>query len=121
MDGGVTITGYEGHETDLSIPESLDGSLITRIGADAFTGGALTFVNIPPSVQHIDPRVFQDNGLTSLALGGPATHRPAEFHGALRVEGSRIVDTEGREVQLRGTSLFHSNSGGRFYPPETVD
>ena len=45
---------------------------------------------------------------------------PVARHGALRVQGNRIVGSHGRPVTLRGASLFWSQWIGRFYDPRTV-
>lgn len=45
---------------------------------------------------------------------------PVERHGALRVEGGRVVDQHGEPVVLRGMSLFWSQWGGQFYNADTV-
>jgi endoglucanase len=41
-------------------------------------------------------------------------------HGALRVDGNKIVDAKNQPVQLTGMSLFWSQWEGEFYTPETV-
>jgi endoglucanase len=45
---------------------------------------------------------------------------PVESHGALRVEGGRVVDQHGEPVVLRGMSLFWSQWGGQFYNADAV-
>jgi endoglucanase len=43
-----------------------------------------------------------------------------ERHGQLRIEGNKIIDAKGKEVQLRGMSLFWSQWMGKFYTKEAV-
>src|SRR5690606_716311 len=41
-------------------------------------------------------------------------------HGQLRVEGNRLVNQEGKSLQLRGMSFFWSQWIGKYYTYETV-
>ena len=73
-------------------------------------------------------------GATALALlvfaGHACAENPADTnvpkgsivarHGQLRVEGSRIVDRNGRPVALHGMSLFWSQWMGQYYNAEAV-
>lgn len=45
---------------------------------------------------------------------------PVERYGQLKVEGNRIVDKDGKPVQLRGMSFFWSQWMGQFYNKKTV-
>lgn len=42
------------------------------------------------------------------------------LHGQLHIEGNKILDKNGKEVQLRGMSFFWSQWIGEYYTPETV-
>ncbi len=46
---------------------------------------------------------------------------PVARHGALSVEGNRVVDASGEPVTLRGMSLFWSQWEPEYYSRETVD
>lgn len=62
---GNTITGYVGEDTDITIPESINGVKITTIAASAFTDNtAITSVIIPDTVTTIGGYAFK--GCTSL-------------------------------------------------------
>lgn len=57
----------------------------------------------------------------ALCVSPPAfAQTPVERHGALRVEGNRIVDKHGEPVMLRGMSLFWSQWMGKYYTPGVV-
>ena len=46
---------------------------------------------------------------------------PVVVHGHLRVENSRIIDQQGKPVQLRGMSFFWSQWMGKYYNAKVVD
>ena len=54
-DSTVRITEFNGTETDVVIPSTIDGKRVTRIGDEAFSAcTSLTSVTIPDSVTSID-------------------------------------------------------------------
>ncbi len=50
-----------------------------------------------------------------------ASPTPVQTHGKLRVQGNRIVDKNGKPVQLRGMSLFWSQWIGQYYNADAVN
>lgn len=71
---GVTITGYNGTETDLIIPSEIDGKMVTIIGERAFEDKNLTSVVLPNTVVTIANYAFQNNQLSSLQIPASVTH-----------------------------------------------
>lgn len=79
-DGTVTIEAYTGTETDLIIPGTLDGCLVT--GIDGFSHIPTVFmqerfssVTIPGSVANIDDGVFRDyTGLRQIIVDSSNVH-----------------------------------------------
>ncbi len=69
-DGGMTITGYTGDETDLVIPGEINGKEVTSIGDFAFEKCySLTSIEIPAGVTSIGESAFKYcNGLTSITV-----------------------------------------------------
>src|SRR5690625_391003 len=75
-DGTVTITDYKGSETEVVIPESLDGKTVVAIGGKqggffpigAFQEKNLTRVTIPDTVTKIGAYAFSRNKLTEIEL-----------------------------------------------------
>ena len=61
--GTVTITGYEGNDTAVTIPGNIQGLPVTVIAANAFANKGLTGVVIPDSVRYIEPYAFANNEL----------------------------------------------------------
>jgi len=48
---------------------------------------------------------------------------PVEYHGKLRIEGSKILNKRGEEISLSGPSLFWSNTywgGDKFYNDDVI-
>ena len=69
-DGTVTLTRYSGTDTDIVIPKSIDGKMVTSIGWGAFYNcSGLTSINIPNSVTSIGWSAFSGcSGLTSISI-----------------------------------------------------
>ena len=60
----VTVTGYNGELTDITIPEAIEGYPVTAIGASAFRNCQnLTEIDIPDSVRTIGAYAFKDCAL----------------------------------------------------------
>ena len=52
--GGVTLTGYVGSEEKVSVPDTVDGKRVVRIGKETFRETAVREVILPATVTHID-------------------------------------------------------------------
>ena len=68
--GVATVTKYNGTETDITIPESVNGLPVTAIGSSAFSGKtALTGIVIPDGVTSIGSSAFYNcTGLTEIVF-----------------------------------------------------
>ena len=69
-DGTVTLTRYSGTDTDIVIPKSIDGKMVTSIGDSAFSRCSdLTSITISEGVTNIGNYAFYEcNGLTSISI-----------------------------------------------------
>ena len=76
LDGGCTITGYTGSDTDVVIPSELDGYTVLNIGDSAFSGNKnITSVNIPDTVQTINSWSFQNcSNLSNVDFGNSVSY-----------------------------------------------
>ena len=76
----VTITEYTGNESDLTIPDTIDGFNVTAIDSNAFSGcKSLKTVTIPGSVKKIGWAAFEDCvGLTSVTIESGVTRIGAD-------------------------------------------
>jgi hypothetical protein len=59
VDGYAIITGYNGSENSLTIPETIEGKPVTSIGDRAFSFGHFLHITIPKSVTNIAISAFQ--------------------------------------------------------------
>lgn len=71
--GTITILGCNTTETDISIPESIDGIPVTHISHHAFVNNGLTSVSIPDTIIDIGKYAFYDNELTSVNIPNSVT------------------------------------------------
>jgi hypothetical protein len=67
--GRLTITKYNGWDTEIVIPASIGGKPVTAIGDEAFRKMDLTSVVMPDSVRTIGNYAFSGNNLTSVTIG----------------------------------------------------
>ncbi len=74
MDGG-TIVSYNGTDTELVIPETINGVVVTAIGTSAFQGNtAITSVTMPDTIKTIGEQAFYNcSGITTLNLSNNLT------------------------------------------------
>ena len=73
-DGGARITGYDGMDTELTVPAELDGNPVREIGEGAFYLCDMTSVALPDSLTSIDDSAFQScSSLITVALSDGLT------------------------------------------------
>ena len=85
--GGITITGYTGTETDVVIPSTIAGKPVKKLGTYCFSFAdtEITSVVIPEGVTYIDNYAF--NGLETLtSVKLPSTLKTI-YHNAFRMTG----------------------------------
>ena len=105
-DGTAVITGYDGADTALVLPEKLGGAAVTKIGESAFAQNqSLTAVTIPDGVTEIGDFAFNDcTGLTTVSLPGSlVTVGEGAFFSCARLETVELPDG----VKSLGDSAFY--------------
>ncbi|WP_274364705.1 leucine-rich repeat protein [Paenibacillus thermotolerans] len=105
VSGGITIRSYIGSETNVVIPDTLGGHIVTEIGTGAFMNKQLTAVSIPETVTSIGPNAFSGNALTEVTIpeGVTAIHRAAFMNNRL----TRLSVPS--SVTLLDAYSFHNN------------
>ena len=66
-------SGFE-HTTSISIPSTINGIPVTRIGRAAFHGRSLASVQIPNTVTYIEGWAFAANNLSSIQIPNSVTY-----------------------------------------------
>lgn len=100
----VVITKYSGSETDIIIPEEIDGLPVTEIAEMAFSSKKISSVQIPDSVISIAPSAFSGCGsLESVDLG-----ENVEFIGKNAFMNCEMLSsvTMGEKVRYIGDKCF---------------
>ena len=106
-DNKITITGYRGNETKLSIPPTIDGLDVVAIGREAFKDSSLQEVVIPATVQKIDWFAFYGSkSLTSISIPTSVTKiEYGVFDGCdkltIRCESNSYADKYARSYGMR--------------------
>ena len=62
------VTGYTGNETEIVIPETLDGYTVESIGRSAFSQGKMESISLPDTVTEIESYAFQSSDLKTVEL-----------------------------------------------------
>ena len=86
-DGGVIITKYKGNDTEVTIPDEIDGSPVTEIGFYAFEAMGVSSVTLPETVRVIGEGAFIDcTALVSINLpSGLTTVERGAFAGCTAI------------------------------------
>lgn len=114
-----TILKYKGTDTDVVIPEKINGKAVTTIGKQAFGRKKLTSVVIPEGVEKIDQGAFAANLLTAIKL--PSTVKRIErlAFGA-NTKLSKVELNEGLEYIGQQAFMKDSSLTGEVIIPSTV-
>ncbi|WP_461255568.1 leucine-rich repeat domain-containing protein [Treponema sp. R80B11-R83G3] len=102
-DGKGTITGYEGWDKVIVIPEKIGGVTITAIADKAFERLGLTGLTLPASIKTIGREAFSGSQLTTLTIPAGVT-----IGGSAFANNQLASLTVGDKVTI-GESAFASN------------
>lgn len=122
ISGQVTITGYEGTETELVIPDEIDGYEVTKIDKYAFWEEyKLKSISLPKNLKDIGDMAFDNcRSLTKINIPDTVTRIGSRaFNECIGLTGSLVIP---ESVTSIGNSAFNDCSGltGDLIIPEGV-
>lgn len=101
-DGEVIITSYTGGETQLTIPDTINGMPVAQIADYAFEGNAtLTSLTLPAGIESVGRYAFRNTALQSVDLGGAQSIGRGAFSGC-----EVLTQITMSSVQTMGGSAF---------------
>jgi len=116
----IVITGYTGSEAELTIPDTIDGLLVTEIDVAAFAGNqTLTRVELPKDLLFIRNRAFQGcTALTAMTIpGGVFEINDQAFEDCVNLSSLTIEDG----VVFLFPSSFRNTAIDLLVVPASVD
>ena len=118
VDGEAVITGYNGSETYLTIPGTINGYPVVKIGDGAFEGNTtITQVYLPNSVTEIGAKAFKN--CTALeSISGPSVTSIGEeaFYGCVNLINVQFY----KYIYYIGENAFYSVELPDYTQPLTV-
>lgn len=91
-DGKVTLKSYTGTDSEVYVPESIDGYPVTSIKEGAFAGNVnITIVHIPVTVVHIEEGAFVNSNVTIYSVPGSAAETYAKQCGLSFVQEASVT------------------------------
>jgi hypothetical protein len=112
----LTITGFKGNASEITIPQTIDGLPVTAIGDDAFDNKGLTGLILPEGLETIGFFSFTSNRLTSLIIPDTVTKITGAFSNNL-LESVVFPDNL---IEI-GTISFQANKLSAVTLPEKLE
>ena len=106
-DSQVTIVGYLGSDSAITIPDIIDGYPVTAIGYQAFyQNQTITEVILPEGLITIGYAAFQGSGLTSVVIPGSVTRVSDSAFQESQLASVTFVDGEENIETILGDYVF---------------
>jgi Leucine-rich repeat (LRR) protein len=139
IEDGIELTGCQGNcPSELIIPESIDGHVVTSIGNDSFTDNQLTSIFIPDTVVTIGHWAFALNQLISVTVPnsvsflGESAFRSNQLTNVILSNSLTVIDDDTFKnnqltnvvipesvIQIEGEA-FRNNQITSVYIPDSV-
>lgn len=116
----ITITGYSGKLTTVTIPETIKGYPVTTIGVQAFSRcSTLKSITLPDTVKTISDMAFIDcTRLTSITIPTSVTHINADtFRGCTALASVTIPDSV---IHIKDSAFYECKSLTDIKIPDSV-
>lgn len=115
-DGTITITKYNGRETEVFIPNKLDGKDVTAIGERAFYERELTKITLPETLNLIGKHAFNKNKLTTVDIPEGVTFIDSFAFRQNKIEKITFPNT----LETIGSYAFTTNKLTEVEIPDSV-
>ncbi|MCD7803956.1 MAG: leucine-rich repeat domain-containing protein [Oscillospiraceae bacterium] len=113
-----TITKYKGTDTEITIPSSLGGYTVVKIGDNAFKGTSVTKVTIPDTVTSIGKSAFNScTSLTSISIPDSVT---SIGEGAFKLSGLTSVTIPSSVTSIGVDAFSYCESLTSVLIPDSV-
>lgn len=118
-ENGIEITGYQGNETHVVIPSTINGKKVISIGVSAFGGAFLGMksITLPSSLVSIKKWAFQSSELTSIHIpSGVKEIEPGAFANCANLK-TITVDEKNLHFIATDNVLYSKNMKQLYYHP----
>lgn len=106
-DGGIWITQYQGSKSEVEIPEKIDGTSVTTIGAAFYANKTIKKVTIPDGVEEIAFECFAESSIKEVVI--PAGVKKIETGAFSKCDNLTDIYYEGSEDQWNSIDIGNSN------------
>ena len=112
-----TIVGYNGNETDITLPSVIKGVPVVSIGDYAFEGKGIESLVIPDSVEYIGKEAFANNDLGDVRIPNDTSFSPDSFNG----NGAELVIVVTEETLAYDSAIKTSGINILVLPKPVVE
>ena len=117
-DGGIAVTGCQNDcQSELVIPEYIDGNQVVSIYANAFVDEGISSVSFPDSLMHIEYRAFSGNQLASVSFPEGLISIGDNAFASNQIQSVNIPNS----VNSIGSYAFYQNTISDITIPDSIE